>query len=247
MPAPPRSFLTVTDTAIRWQVPALDIAGWAIDGEIALSTVLPTVETADKQIASGIVEIDGADVVALFRRDGASRKPALVRRFRRSKKTEWEWIARPVDGVAVNSADVIILRKEFETLKEETTLVAFSQTSLITVPSGVACDYCKETRQLYEEVAELSDKIKVEVHDFLLDREQVEKYKIARIPAMVLLDKDKKDLGVRFYGIPAGYEFASLVEGIRAAAGAPSPLKPATDSFELLSTGGQEQNRLRSP
>jgi hypothetical protein len=114
MPAPPRSFLTVTDTAIRWQVPVLDIAGWAIDGEIALSAVLPTVETADKQIASGIVEIDGADVVALFRRDGASRKPALVRRFRRSKKADWEWIARPTDGVAVTAADVIILRKEFE-------------------------------------------------------------------------------------------------------------------------------------
>lgn len=114
MPAPPRSFLTVSDTAIRWQIPALDIAGWAIDGEIALSAVLPTVETADKQIASGIVEIDGADVVALFRRDGASRKPALVRRFRRSKKSEWEWIARPTDGVAVTAADVIILRKEFE-------------------------------------------------------------------------------------------------------------------------------------
>jgi hypothetical protein len=114
MPAPPRSFLTVTDTAIRWQIPALDIAGWAIDGEIALSALLPTVETADKQIASGIVEIDGADVVALFRRDGASRKPALVRRFRRSKKSEWEWIARPVDGVVVTAADVIIMRKEFE-------------------------------------------------------------------------------------------------------------------------------------
>lgn len=121
-----------------------------------------------------------------------------------------------------------ILRKEFEALKDETTLVAFSQTSLITVPSGAACDYCKETRQLYEEVAELSDKIKVEVHDFVLDKEQVEKYKVTRIPAMVLLDKDRRDLGVRFYGIPAGYEFASLVEGIRAAAGAPSPLKPAT-------------------
>ena len=95
MPAPPRSFLVVTDIAIRWQVPALDIAGWAIDGEIALSAVLPTVDTADKQIASGIVEIDGADVVALFQRDGASPKPALVRRFRRTKKAEWEWIARP--------------------------------------------------------------------------------------------------------------------------------------------------------
>jgi hypothetical protein len=114
MPAPPRSFLTVTDTAIRWQVAPLDIAAWAIDGEIALSAVLPTVETADKHIASGIVEIDGADVVALFRRESTQRKPALVRRFRRSKTTDWEWIARPADGVAVTAADVIILRKEFE-------------------------------------------------------------------------------------------------------------------------------------
>ena len=68
-------------------------------------------------MASGIVEIDGADVVALFRRDDASRKPALVRCFRRSKKSDWEWIARPIDGVAVTATDVIILRKEFERCK----------------------------------------------------------------------------------------------------------------------------------
>jgi hypothetical protein len=114
MAPPPRSFLTLADTAIRWQVAPLDIAGWAIDGEIALFAVLPTVDTADKQIASGIVEIDGADVVALFRRYGGSRKPALVRRFRRIKKADWEWIARPADGVAVTAADVIILRAEVE-------------------------------------------------------------------------------------------------------------------------------------
>jgi hypothetical protein len=47
-------------------------------------------------------------------RDGASRKPALVRRCRLSKKSDWGWIARLVDGVAVTAADVIILRKEFE-------------------------------------------------------------------------------------------------------------------------------------
>lgn len=93
---------TVTDTAIRWQVPSLDIASWVIEGEIAPSAVLPTVETADKQIASKIVEIDGADLVTLFRR------------FRCSKKSEWEWIVRPTDGVAVAASDPIILRKEFE-------------------------------------------------------------------------------------------------------------------------------------
>jgi len=113
-----------------------------------------------------------------------------------------------------------LLRKEFAGLAQEVTLVNFTQ--------ALECLYCRETRQLCEEVAALTDKLKVEVFDFLLDKEPVERYKVAQIPAMVLLDKDKKDLGVRFYGIPAGYEFASLVEGIRAAAGAQSPLKPET-------------------
>ena len=37
------------------QVPALGIAGWAINGEIALSAVPPAVDTAGKQIASGLL------------------------------------------------------------------------------------------------------------------------------------------------------------------------------------------------
>ena len=37
-----------------------------------------------------------------------------MRRFRRSKKVDREWIARAVDGVTVTAADVLILRKEFE-------------------------------------------------------------------------------------------------------------------------------------
>lgn len=37
-------------------------------------------EAFDKQIALGIVKFDGADVVALFRRDGALRKPGVIAR-----------------------------------------------------------------------------------------------------------------------------------------------------------------------
>ena len=66
MPALHCSFLTVTNTSIRWQIPAFYIAGWVIDDEIARSAVLPTIETVKKQIVSGIVDIGGADVVPLF-------------------------------------------------------------------------------------------------------------------------------------------------------------------------------------
>jgi hypothetical protein len=114
MSAPPRFFLTVTDTAIRLQIPVLVIAGWATNGRIALSALMLTVETADRQIPYGIVEIDSADMVTLFRHEGASGTSALVRRIRRSRQAKWEWIARPVDGVPVTVADVIIIWKEFE-------------------------------------------------------------------------------------------------------------------------------------
>jgi alkyl hydroperoxide reductase subunit AhpF len=40
----------------------------------------------------------------------------------------------------------------------------------------------------------------------------VDKYKIDKIPAIVIMNK--KDYGIRLFGLPAGYEFSSLIEGI---------------------------------
>jgi glutaredoxin-like protein len=78
------------------------------------------------------------------------------------------------------------------------------------------CQYCAETRQIAEELAALSDKILVEVYDFMKDKEVAEHYNIDKIPAMVLLkggDKPK-DYNIRFYGIPSGYEFSTLIQDI---------------------------------
>jgi glutaredoxin-like protein len=65
---------------------------------------------------------------------------------------------------------------------------------------------------LLEEVADLSDKIQLTVYNFQVDKEVAEKYKIDKIPATVL--EGKKDYGIRYYGIPSGYEFSSLLEDI---------------------------------
>jgi glutaredoxin-like protein len=64
-----------------------------------------------------------------------------------------------------------------------------------------------------EEVAALSDKISVEIVDFVKDKEKVEEYKIDKIPATVI--RGEKDYGIRIYGMPAGYEFPTLLSGIR--------------------------------
>lgn len=92
------------------------------------------------------------------------------------------------------------------------------------------CQFCRETGQLLRELEALSPKLKVVEHDFVLDKEVVSAYGIEQVPAIVPVGP-AGDLGIRFYGIPAGYEFASLLEGLKLAAGADPELAPETQAF----------------
>ncbi len=80
------------------------------------------------------------------------------------------------------------------------------------------CGYCKETRQIAEEVAELSDHVTLQVHDFVKDQALAEAMGIDKIPALAINGENDRDYGIRFYGIPSGYEFTSKLEAILAAA-----------------------------
>ena len=77
---------------------------------------------------------------------------------------------------------------------------------------GQECLFCKETRKLLEEVSSLSDKIELVINDFVADKEKADEYGIDKIPALAILGKE--DYGIRFFGIPSGYEYASLIEAI---------------------------------
>lgn len=88
------------------------------------------------------------------------------------------------------------------------------------------CNYCRETRTLLQELAELSDKIEYQVFNFQTDKKIVEQYGIDKIPATVIAGA--KDYGIRFYGIPSGYEFASLLEAILMVSKGQSELSEAT-------------------
>lgn len=94
--------------------------------------------------------------------------------------------------------------KFFEELKEPVKIINFTQ--------KFECQYCSETRQLLEEVAELSDKISLNVYDLIENKDQAKKYNIEKIPATIILGH--KDYGIRYYGIPSGYEFSSILQDI---------------------------------
>ena len=83
---------------------------------------------------------------------------------------------------------------------------------IIFFKSEDACLYCKEVKDILLEVSGLSDKISLEEYDIDKDKEKVKQYSIKRTPGIVI--KGEKDYGVRFYGIPAGHEFMTLIHGI---------------------------------
>lgn len=92
----------------------------------------------------------------------------------------------------------------FKALQNDVKIITFTQ--------EFECDFCRMTRELLEEVKGFSEKISLEIYYFVKDADIVKKYNIDKIPATVILGD--RDYGIRFYGVPAGYEFTSLIEDI---------------------------------
>ncbi len=68
----------------------------------------------------------------------------------------------------------------------------------------------------------MNDNIDLQVFDIDKNQDQVDKYQIKRVPSIVILYKDNNDKGIRFNGIPAGYEIHSLMAAVKDTAGVES-------------------------
>ncbi len=115
------------------------------------------------------------------------------------------------------------IRDDFtKNLKKPVTLVVFSQ--------HIGCQYCPETREICEELASLSDLVSVEAYDLAADNEMAKQFSVDKVPAIIPV-QDGKTFGVRFFGIPSGYEFMSLLEAIRMVSSGQVELQQETRSF----------------
>jgi glutaredoxin-like protein len=83
---------------------------------------------------------------------------------------------------------------------------------IIMFTQEMECRFCAETKQLVYELAAFSDKIRAEVHDFVADSTVAKEYGVDKVPAIVILGE--KDYGIRFYGLPYGYEFQALLSAL---------------------------------
>lgn len=97
-------------------------------------------------------------------------------------------------------------------------LVFFTQT--------LNCETCEPTKQILGELAELSGQITIEEHNLLLEGALATDLGIDRAPAIAVMGA--QDYGIRFLGIPSGYEFMSLLDAIQVVSAGDSGLNDAS-------------------
>ena len=104
----------------------------------------------------------------------------------------------------LSAKDEQAVTKEFERIAGPVKLTVFA--------SELGPDSNAQTIALVKEVAALDDRLSVEVLNPHIEREQAQAYGIEVTPSVVV--EGARDYGIRFFGIPAGYEFSNLIDSI---------------------------------
>ncbi len=112
--------------------------------------------------------------------------------------------------------------------------------SLIFFVKKAGCDSCEQTVQLLSEVAALSDKVALQIHDVETDSEKAAQYNVRKAPTLIVGEQGHEgvmDVGVHFMGIPAGHEFTSLINAVLLVSTQEVPLRDSTKrKLQSLST-----------
>jgi len=92
------------------------------------------------------------------------------------------------------------------------------------VGSETNCQTCRDTFKFMESFSLLNEKISLKYYDMEQDADFVAYLGIDKVPAIVLLDDQEQNHGLRFYGIPAGYEIHSLISAVKEISGIPAEM-----------------------
>jgi alkyl hydroperoxide reductase subunit AhpF len=120
----------------------------------------------------------------------------------------------------LSARDEAAVRKEFERIGGPVTLTVFA--------SELGGEHNTQTVALIREVAALSDQLSVRVLNPHIEREQAAAYGVTEAPVVVV--EGARDYGIRFLGLPGGYEFSNLIDSIIAVSTGEAGLSDETKS-----------------
>ena len=128
----------------------------------------------------------------------------------------------------IQEEDKAEIREQIGELTKTVRILLFTQSE--------NCQYCGEAEGILEELSQFIDKIKFEKYDVERDAEVAKQYDVKRAPAIVIMGE--KDHGIRYYGLPAGYEFVALMNAVRMV---------GIDNSELAPETVQQLSRITKP
>lgn len=120
--------------------------------------------------------------------------------------------------ISIPDAIKNIVQKRFaKELVGKVRLVLFSQ--------ELECQFCTQTRELLQQIAGWSDKVTLQVRDYVRNKEEAKALGIDKIPGLAVLGE--KGTRIRFFGVPSGYEFQTLTDAIVFASSGKTQMPPA--------------------
>ena len=135
----------------------------------------------------------------------------------------------------LSSTDHAEIRRMFDSLERDVKMVYFTERESSIVIPGPGCASCKDTQVLLEEVADLSERLSLDVQEYDPGGDVAGQSGIDKIPAIVI-EAEGVQGRVRYFGMPSGYEFSVLVGAIVDAGGSSTGLAEETlDSLEGIS------------
>jgi glutaredoxin-like protein len=128
--------------------------------------------------------------------------------------------------IPLREQEVIRRRLEDELLGRVRIDYFTQRQSRVVVPGRPDCPHCEDVRQILEELAHLSSRIVLSVHEFTEASKLASELDIDRVPGIVV--RGAANRALRFAGIPMGTLFPVFIESIIEAASPGTALKAET-------------------
>lgn len=140
----------------------------------------------------------------------------------------------------LSQSDAEAVRTRLAALVGPVRIEYFTEGSSGLVIPGHECRSCGDTQRLLEDVMACSSLVTLTIHDRVQDPPAFTTYGIDRVPGIALIGA--QDYGVRYYGMPAGYELRNLLDLlVDVSQGAPGLALETRDGLATLTSDVQMQ------
>lgn len=122
MTATQSAFFSMMELAIPWDCGLHKVVDAAILGQLRVVIGIPPVDCGCQRIG-GLVQVNIADVLPMFRRVGQSDETATLRRVAPFEGGDFIYITDPVEGILIRSNDLLVPGQDVHRYEDERDLL----------------------------------------------------------------------------------------------------------------------------